>query len=104
MLYPINNIKKYVSTYTHEYSTYSTTPHHRAAPLIIKNVIDDLWLYDNRKYYIKECIGQNGRHTEAYWGLSLLLATEYKRSSIYWEYISQIITQHARCLFIDVDY
>ena len=100
MLYPINNIKKYVSTYTDEYSTYSTTPHHRVAQLIIKNVIDELCWYDDRKHYIKECIRQNSRHTETYWGLSLLLATEYKRSSIYWEYISQIITQHARRLFI----
>ena len=102
MLYPINNIKKYISTYTHEYSTYSTTPHHRAAPLIVKNVIDDLCWCDYGKYYIKECIRQSGEYTEAYWGLSLLLATEYKRSSIYWEYMSQIITQHAIQLFIDV--
>lgn len=103
MLYPINNIKKYVSTYTDEDRTYSTTPHHRSAPLIIKNVIDNLCWYDDKKRYIKECIGLNGRHIEVYWGLSLLLATEYKRSSVYWEYISQIITQHTRQLFIDVD-
>ena len=103
MLYPINNIKKYVSTYADEYSTYLTTPHHRAAPLIVKNVIDDLCYYDDRKYYIKECIRQNIRYTERYWGLSLLLATEYKRSSVYWEYMSQIVTQHARQLFISVD-
>lgn len=103
MLYPINNIKKYVSTYTDEDSTYSTTPHHRAAPFIVKNVIDLLCCYDDRKYYIKDCIGQNGIYTETYWGLSLLLATEYKRSSVYWEYISQIITQHTKQLFIGVD-
>lgn len=102
MLYPINNIKKYISTYIDEYSTYSTTSHHRATPLIIKNVIDDLHWYDNRKYYIKECIGQSGRYTETYWGLSLLLATEYKHSSVYWGYMLQIINQHARDLFIDV--